>query len=295
MAARLRRAWSRSEEGLSDDERAFASTWRVVNFLTMRGFVPMSNAQNQTVYLALCGGDAGLMGEHHGQTMTLMNLGVTFVSPYIAALSDRFGRMRIMVITRCAHLLWYGLVARVDTLRQRMILEVLTHAVTRAEPTVFEAAHTDMFGSRPELSARILTADMFWAALVGIVAPGGGAFLCTKLGNRAFGISMMFVLITQLMILRTPETLRPEKRKPVSLRRANPFSNLRLLFSHGPGLRRLAIMSSVYFSCMPAQAVAEMVFRIGVMGWSPAQCLYFNRCAPPTHPRDAFVVGGWHR
>ena len=58
------------------------------------------------VYLALRGGDAGLMGEHHGQTMTLMNLGVTFVSPYIAALSDRFGRMRIMVITRCAHLLW---------------------------------------------------------------------------------------------------------------------------------------------------------------------------------------------
>ena len=36
------------------------------------------------------------MGEHHGQTMTLMNLGVTFVSPYIAALSDRFGRRRIM-------------------------------------------------------------------------------------------------------------------------------------------------------------------------------------------------------
>ena len=51
MAARLRRAWSRSEEGLSDDERAFASTWRVVNFLTMRGFEPMSNAQNQTVSL----------------------------------------------------------------------------------------------------------------------------------------------------------------------------------------------------------------------------------------------------
>ena len=94
---------------------------------------------------------------------------------------------------------------------------------------------------------------------------------------------------------RTPETLRPEKRKPVSLRRANPFSNMRLLFSHGPGLRRLAIMSSVYFSCMPAQAVAEMVFRIGVMGWSPAQCLYFNRCAPPTHPWVPVGGVGLHR
>ena len=68
----------------------------------------------------------------------------------------------------------------------------------------------------------------------------------------------------------------PEKRKRVNLRRANPFSNLRLLFTNGAGLRRLSLMAVFYFACLGGQSVSMMPYRFGVLGWTPYQSFYFN-------------------
>ena len=219
----VRRMWGRTEQGLSAEERRFASRWRLINLVTKRFFIPLTNAQNQQLHLSLCGGDAGLLGQHMGQIQALQSLLVSVLSPWVASISDRHGRMRLMAVSRCSWLVWFALVSRVRTMRERLLLEVATACIYRTEVVVFNAAHVDVFGSRPELSARILTNDEFWSALAGVVVPGSGAFICTLLGNRAFALSFSFVLLSQLLILRTPETLRKHHSLFVALSHS-PFA-----------------------------------------------------------------------
>ena len=224
----VQRMWGRTEQGLSAEEKRFAGRWRLINLVTKRFFIPLTNAQNQQLHLSLCGGDAGLLGQHMGQIQALQSLLVSVLSPWVASVSDRYGRMRLMAVSRCSWLVWFALVSRVRTMRERLLLEVATACIYRTEVVVFNAAHVDVFGSRPELSARILTNDEFWSALAGVVVPGSGAFICTVLGNRAFALSFSFVLLSQLLILRTPETLR---------KRHSPFAAAVILGLKAPRLR----------------------------------------------------------
>ena len=64
----------RTEEDLGVEEQRFASRWRVINLISKRLFIPLTNAQNQQLHLSLCGGDAGLLGRHVGQIQALESL-----------------------------------------------------------------------------------------------------------------------------------------------------------------------------------------------------------------------------
>ena len=46
----------------------------------------------------------------------------------------------------------------------------------------------------------------------------------------------------------TKETLPLDSRKPFTLATANPFSNIWLLFSNGPGLRGLTLSTACFFT-----------------------------------------------
>ena len=67
------------------------------------------------------------------------------------------------------------------------------------------------------------------------------------------GTMRVLATLSMLVVFTIPETLKPERRKPLEwgklLGRANPLSNLMLLMNKGSGLRRLSISASLHFMC----------------------------------------------
>ena len=240
--------WGRTEQGLSAEEKRFAGRWRLINLVTKRFFIPLTNAQNQQLHLSLCGGDAGLLGQHMGQIQALQSLLVSVLSPWIASVSDRYGRMRLMAVSRCSWLVWFALVSRVRTMRERLLLEVATACIYRTEVVVFNAAHVDVFGSRPELSSRLKSRQAAYHAATGLIGPLIGAALAQANESWGFYASFAACILQFGCALMCEETLPKEQRKPFTgwaalLRRSNPLANIRLLFRSGTGLRALSISS----------------------------------------------------
>ena len=93
----------------------------------------------------------------------------------------------------------------------------------------------------------------------------------------------------------TKETLPLDNRKPFTLATANPFSNIWLLFSNGPGLRGLTLSTACFFT---AQSTWSIVFpwRFGVLGWTPEQnSAYKLWLQPPAIAVDQFFVAPFMR
>ena len=81
--------------------------------------------------------------------------------------------------------------------------------------SVFAAAHSDVFGDRPNLSSRVQTADLMWARLAAVSGGIAGVSLTNKIGALHAGhISHLLGVATFLILSRLPETLPKAKRKP---------------------------------------------------------------------------------
>ena len=217
-----------------------------------------------------------------GVTRTVMAIVTIVTEPFISALSDTLGRKHLMTWGRAGIVLFFAAHKFRDrSPAHRMFMEVFCWGVVQAGVwPVFAAAHSDLFGSRPELSSRIQAADGLWTNVIG--AAGG---VLTMAVNRAFGptAGQEFCALTQvvsIVILQTiPETLAKAERKRFQigefLRRTNPFSNALLLFTKGPGLRRLSLSTLLFFCCNEVWAT-QTAFRMGVLGWIPMTISHFT-------------------
>ena len=85
----------------------------------------------------------------------------------------------------------------------------------------------------------------------------------------------VLVLLSMGIQLTMTETLNVDDRKPFKLSNANPFSNLNLLFTNGPGLRRLTVSTGLWFWCQEIWST-QSAFRMGVLRWSPVEQSYFD-------------------
>jgi hypothetical protein len=113
---------------------------------------------------------------------------------------------------------------------------------------VEDAAWADTFGSRPDLSARLLAQNQVYTSLAGLVAPIVGAQLARYGENWAFICGIAIGALQCLLAATTPETLAKEKRLKFNASKINPLKGLGLLFTHGPGLRRLVIAGGLFRS-----------------------------------------------
>ena len=122
-----------------------------------------------------------------------------------------------------------------------MIYEILGWGVFSAGSfPVMDARWSDVFGRTPELSARLQAKIWTYATCFQVVSPIIGAQIFAR--NQLFGFwaSAISLALQSVIVLSSHETLAPKDRKPFSLQSSNPFSNIALLFTNGPGLRRLA-------------------------------------------------------
>ena len=202
-------------------------------------------------YLRLCAQDTALFARHYGTTALGHSLLATLLTPVMAGLADATGRRHIAVLGRSGWVLfWVALRANWMTLRGRLLLEWLCWGVIDSGVwSAFSAQHSDLFGTRPELSSRIKAADQVWVNLAGFLGPIVGIWLehASWGGERlVFYLAGAITVAMMAIGLTIPETLAPEKRKPFEIRSSNPLGNMLILFRNGRGLRGLGITTGLW-------------------------------------------------
>lgn len=212
------------------------------------------------------GGDTARAATMFGLFGTVWALMQFVFAPILGALSDRFGRRPVILISCFGLGLDYFLMAVAPSLAWLFLGRILS-GITAASfstagayisdvtPPEKRAAGFGMIGAAfglgfvlgPAVGGLLGAADPrlpFWVA-------GGLA-----LANAAYGF---FVL---------PESLPPEKRKPFRWRNANPMGSMQLLLRY-PGLMGLASVSLMYHlvhHVLPSVFVLYVGYRYG---WNP--------------------------
>ena len=166
-----------------------------------------------------------------------------FSAPIMGALSDRFGRRPVLLISAFGLGLDYILLALAPNLAWLFVGRVIT-GITAASFSTAQAYMADV--TPPE--KRSVAYGMFGAAfgLGFILGPALGGWLSDINLRLPFWVSAALTLANACYgFFLLPESLPPEKRSPFRLSRANPFGSLQLLLSKS-GLLPMAITLFLY-------------------------------------------------
>lgn len=186
--------------------------------------------------------------------------------PLLGALSDRFGRRRVLLVS-----LFF---AGVDYLVMGMAHAMWLLLLTRVVGGITAANHSTAAAVVADISPRAQKAANF--GLLG-AAFGIGFILGPVLGGVAaeFGPRAPFFLAGALALtlfavgLRAlPETLSEENRRPFDLHRAHPFGAIRALGRLPGQMRMLAVYFLHEFGFIVYPAVWSF-YAIGRFGWEP--------------------------
>jgi DHA1 family tetracycline resistance protein-like MFS transporter len=208
-------------------------------------------------------GDTAAAAEVYGAFGTAWALMQFLCSPLLGALSDRFGRRPVVLISNLGLGLDYVVMALAPSLWWLFVGRVVS-GITAASISTGYAYVADV--TPPEGRA----------ARFGMlsVAFGAGFVLGPALGGLAGGIDprLPFWIAAALSLANAlyglfvlPESLPRERRAPFEWRRANPLGSLALLRSH----RELLGLASVYFlgqlahAVLPSVTVLYMGYRFG--------------------------------
>lgn len=184
-------------------------------------------------------------------------------SPLLGALSDRFGRRPIILLSNLGLGLDYMLMALAPTLQWLFVGRAIS-GFTSASFSTAAAYIADV--TPPE--RRAAQFGMLGAAfgLGFVVGPAVGGLLGEVSLRLPFWVAGGLSLANALYgLLILPESLPVERRAPFSWRRASPLGSLRLLGSH-PELIGLAAATLLYFvahEVLPSVTVLYLDYRYG--------------------------------
>lgn len=186
-----------------------------------------------------------------------------FFSPLLGALSDRFGRRPVLLISVFGHGLDFILMALAPSLWWLFIGRVIS-GITAASFSTANAYIADITPPENRAQSYGIVGAAFGLGFVIGPAIGGiageidprlpfwiAAGLC--LVNAAYGY---FVL---------PESLPPERRTGIDLRKANPIGSLGFLRQHGEvvWLALVSVIFNTAFWVIPSTSVLNVGYRFG--------------------------------
>ena len=209
------------------------------------------------------GGDTASASEIYGLFGSAWALMQFFFSPVLGALSDRFGRRPVILISVFGLGLDYIVMALAPSLAWLFIGRVISGITAAMIPTGF--AYVADVTPPEQRAARFGFLGVAFGAgfvfgpalggLAGSVDPRLPFWIAAglSLANAAYG---WFVL---------PESLPPEKRIAFSWQRANPLGSLTLLRSHREltGLATVGFLSNLAHASLPSVMVLYMMYRYG--------------------------------
>ena len=226
--------------------------------------------------LDLCQHDMATLNFCNTVLWTFGNLTIAMVSPLIGALSDRYGRLPLLFQGRFGLAIWLWATTASTKLWQFMLADWITWGlVSAATQSVEDAFFADLFGERPLLSGQIRARNGVFGGIAGFVTPFIGVWLASKSRALAFHIGALMCLLQMGVCAWHGETLPVQKRKPLTLAAVNPLSSFGLLFTNGPGLRRLGYCAACYTGVTTSWGTQE-AYQFGPIGMSAAENSIFD-------------------
>ena len=186
--------------------------------------------------------------------------------PLLGALSDRFGRRPVLLVSLSVMALDYVVMAIAQTY-WLLLLGRIVGGITAATPATTAAAMADI--SKPEEKAARF--GLFGAAFgIGFILgpPLGG--LLADFGTRApfYAAAVLIFANTVLGYFVMPETVTDKNRRAFSWKRANPLGAFRSV-GMNPALRRLLIVFFLYQIAFFVYPSVWAFFTEERFGWSP--------------------------
>jgi DHA1 family tetracycline resistance protein-like MFS transporter len=209
------------------------------------------------------GGDTARAAQIFGLFGTAWALMQFVFSPVQGALSDRFGRRPLILMSNFGLGLDYILMALAPTLTWLFVGRVIS-GITSASVSTAYAYIADVTPGEKRAGRFGLLGVAFGAGFVCGPALGG---LAGNISPRLpFWIAAALSLTNALYgLLVLPESLPPERRAGFAWRRANPFGAFVLLTSQRQlsGLATVSFLSNLAHASLPSISVLYMQYRYG--------------------------------
>src|SRR5881396_1583366 len=196
-----------------------------------------------------------------------------FFSPLLGVLSDRFGRRPIILLSNLGLGLDYIVMAIAPTIGWLFVGRVISGITASSIPTAM-AYIADVVPKEKRAGAFGMIGVAFGVGF--ILGPGIGGPLADISPRLPFWVAAGFSLANWLYgYIFVPESLRHERRKEFTLRRANPIGSLALLRSHSElwklaTLQFLAYVSHEVFVIWALYAIYRYAWNQTTIGISLA-------------------------
>ncbi|HZH02717.1 MAG TPA: TCR/Tet family MFS transporter [Myxococcaceae bacterium] len=209
------------------------------------------------------GGNTVRAAETLGVFGTVWALMQFLFSPILGALSDRFGRRPVILLSNLGLGLDYVLMAMAPTLGWLFVGRVIS-GITAASVTTAFAYITDVTPQEKRAAGFGMIGAAFGLGFVLGPAVGGllGGFSPRVPFAVAAGLSLLNALYGLLVL---PESLSPALRSPFSIKRANPVGSVKLLGSSPRllGLAGVNFLANLAHVVLPAVFVLYAGYRYG--------------------------------
>jgi len=211
----------------------------------------------------MVGGDTPHAAEIFGLFGTSWALMQFTFSPLLGALSDRFGRRPVLLISMTGHGLDYVLMALAPSLVWLFIGRIIS-GITAASFSTAYAYIADITPAEKRAGAFGMVGAAFGIGFV--LGPALGGLLGALNPRLPFWVAAAFSLANAAYgCFLLPESLAREHRMAFSWSRANPVAALRLLSRHPEliGLAGVAFLYQLAHAVLPAVTVLYTSYRYG--------------------------------
>jgi DHA1 family tetracycline resistance protein-like MFS transporter len=209
-----------------------------------------------TLVMSFLAGDAARTAEMLGLFGTIWALMQFFSSPVLGALSDRFGRRPVILVSNFGLGLDYVIMALAPNLAWLMVGRILS-GITAASVSTGFAYIADVTPPEKRAGAFGLVGAAFGTGFV--LGPAVGGLLGGMDPRLPFWVAGGFSFANFLYgFFVLPESLKRENRAAFAWKRANPVGAIQLLRSHS----RLLGLALVYFLGQLAHVVLSSTFVI---------------------------------
>jgi DHA1 family tetracycline resistance protein-like MFS transporter len=211
--------------------------------------------------LGFLGGDTARAAEVYGVFATAWAFMQFVASPVLGAISDRFGRRPVILLSVAGLGLDYILMALAPSLGWLFVGRVIS-GITSASFATAAAYIADVTPPEDRAQSFGLIGAAFGLGFV--LGPVVGGLLGAVSPRLPFWVSAALCLTNAVYgVFVLPESLPPDRRSKFSWARANPIGSLRLLRSH-PELFALASVTFLYYvahEVLPSTFVLYTTYR----------------------------------
>lgn len=209
------------------------------------------------------GGDTAGAAKVYGVFGTVWALMQFLSMPVVGALSDRYGRRRVVLLSNVGLGLDYVLMALAPNLWWLFVGRVIS-GITAASVSTGMAYIADV--TPPEKRSAAFGKVGVAFGLGFVLGPALGGLLGSVDPRLPFWVAAALSLANALYgFFILPESLPPERRRPFEWRRANPLGSLALLRRHPElsGLAGVIFLSNLAHAALPATFVLYGAYRYG--------------------------------